>query len=371
MKFIPYSRQQITNDDILAVSNALKHDILTGGEGVEKFEKAIANYIGIKHVVAMNSATSVLHSAYLALGLKSGDEIISTPITFAATANAALMCGADIKFCDVKADGNIDENKIEALISPKTKVITAVDYGGNPVNIDEILKIAKKHNLKVIDDASHALGSSQNGVKVGAKADISVFSFHPVKPLTTLEGGGFATNDENLAKKAKLFRNHGISKTHHWDSDMSVLGYNYRLSDVACALGLNQLKRLDAMIAKRNEIAAFYDENFDHNPWLDIVKIPRNALSSRHLYPLLLKQNFWAKKEEIFDEFLANGIGVQVHYKPTYKFSFYRQKYGELYCPNAENFYQSELSIPCHQEMSLDDAKMIVQKTNEILEKHK
>lgn len=356
---IPYSRQQITDDDINAVVLALKDDILTGGDKVARFENALAKYVGAKHAVVMNSATSALHVAYLCLGLKSGDEVITTPITFAATSNAALMCGADVKFCDVKDDGNIDENRIEALLTPKTKVITAVDYGGNPVEIDKILAIAKKHNLKVIDDASHALGSSIDGVKVGQKADISIFSFHPVKPLTTFEGGALVTNNDEIANLARLYRSHGITKTKFWDSDMSVLGYNYRLPDVACALGLNQLKRLDEMIFKRNQIADFYDEFFDENENFQIIKIQPNKTSSRHLYPVLLSSKFHSKKAEIFARLHELSIGVQVHYKPTYEFSFYRDKYGEISLPKAQNFYVSELSLPCHQNMSLKDAMFV------------
>ncbi|WP_169783782.1 UDP-4-amino-4,6-dideoxy-N-acetyl-beta-L-altrosamine transaminase [Campylobacter curvus] len=366
---IPYSRQSIDESDIAAVVSALKDDILTGGEKVNEFERAIAEYVGVKHVIAMNSATSALHAAYLALGVRDGDEVITTPITFAATANAALMAGAEVKFCDVKTDGNIDESKIPALITPRTKVITAVDFGGNPANIEQILKLARERNLKVIDDASHALGSSLNGAKVGAQADISIFSFHPVKPLTTLEGGAIATNDDELANLARLYRSHGITKKRLWNSDMSVLGYNYRLSDVACALGLNQLKRLDAMIARRNEIAAFYDEKFAKNPYFSTIKIPNGTTSSRHLYAILLFPQLWCAKEDIFAALYERGIGVQVHYKPTYKFSFYRDRYGEIALPNANEFYNAELSIPCHQGMSDADVKFVAENLLEILAK--
>ena len=364
---IPYSRQQITEEDIKAVTDALKDDILTGGQKVSKFEEELAKYVGVKHVIAMNSATSALHVAYLSLGVKAGDEVITTPITFAATANAALMAGAQVKFCDVKANGNIDEEKIPALITPKTKVITAVDYGGNPVELDKIINLAKKHGIKVIDDASHALGSVQNGVKVGVKADISIFSFHPVKPITTLEGGALATNDDELARLARLYRSHGIAKTKLWDSDMSLLGYNYRITDVACALGLSQLKRLDDFIAKRNEIAKFYDEKFSGCEYFKTINIPANTTSSRHLYPVLLDEKFWDKKEQIFEALLQKGVGVQVHYKPTYKFSFYKALYGEISLPNAEKFYSAELSLPCHHGMSVDDAKFVASTLFDVL----
>ncbi|WP_122862442.1 UDP-4-amino-4,6-dideoxy-N-acetyl-beta-L-altrosamine transaminase [Campylobacter showae] len=364
---IPYSRQQITDSDIAAVVSALKDDILTGGDKVGEFEEAIARYVGVKHVVAMNSATSALHVAYLALGVREGDEVVTTPITFAATANAALMAGAEVKFAPVKFVGNIDENALASLITSKTKVITAVDFGGNPVNLGAILKLARERGIKVLDDASHALGSSQGGVKVGAKADVSIFSFHPVKPLTTFEGGALATNDDEIARLARLYRSHGIAKKRLWDSDQSLLGYNYRLPDVACALGLNQLKRLDETIAAREKIAKFYDEKFEKNPYFSVIKLPGDVVSSRHLYPILLFRQFWCAKEDVFAALHARGIGVQVHYKPTYKFSFYRERYGDIAVPSAEDFYAAELSIPCHQCMSLEDANFVADALFEVL----
>lgn len=366
---IPYSRQQITSDDITAVTEALKGDFLTGGARVDEFETALQNYTGIKHVIVMNSATSALHVGYLALGLKAGDEVITTPITFAATANASLMCGANVKFCDVKFDGNINEKKLSELIGPKTKVITPVDFGGNGVEIEEIIKIAKKHGIKVLDDASHALGSEINSVKIGNHADATVFSFHAIKPITTFEGGALATNDDEIARLARLYRSHGISKKRLWDSDMSHLGYNYRLSDVACALGTSQLKRLDEMIEVREKIAKFYDEKFEKNPYFSTIKIAENKKSARHLYPILLFSNFWCAKEDIFEELHRRGIGVQVHYKPTYQFSFYKQIYGEMALKVAEDFYRAELSLPCHQSMSMQDTRFVATNLLEVLAK--
>ncbi|WP_169975490.1 MULTISPECIES: UDP-4-amino-4,6-dideoxy-N-acetyl-beta-L-altrosamine transaminase [unclassified Campylobacter] len=366
---IAYSKQQITNSDIAAVCEAMQAEILTGGDKVAQFEAAICEYVGVKHAVVMNSATSALHVGYLALGVKENDEVITTPLTFAATANAALMAGAKVKFCDIKFDGNINENKLSELITSKTKVIAPVDFGGNSVNIIEIMKIARAKGIKVLDDASHALGSAIEGVKVGCHADASVFSFHAIKPITTFEGGALVTNDDEIAKKARLYRSHGISKTELWHSDMSLLGYNYRLSDVACALGLNQLKRLDEMIAVRESIAQFYDERFEKNPYFSTIKIPQNKKSSRHLYPILLFSTLWCAKEDIFAELHDRGVGVQVHYKPTYQFSFYKQLYGETELKVTEDFYKSELSLPCHQGMSMDDAKFVADTLLDVLAK--
>ena len=371
MNYLPYSTQKIDQDDIEAVVNALKSDILTGGEKVVEFEKALCDYTGAKFAIVMNSATSALHAAYKALGIESGDEVITTPITFAATANAALMCGGEVKFAEVLDNGNINPASIENLITPKTKVITPVDLGGFPVDMEEIQKIADKHNLKIIDDASHALGSSINGKKVGNLADVSIFSFHPVKPITSLEGGAVLTNDETIAQKARLFRSHGSVAKTAWNYDITMLGWNYRLSDVGCALAINQLKKLDNFIDIRNEIANFYESKFDKNPYFSTIKIPQNIRSGRHLYMIKLFGDLWCNKEDIFNELKSRNIGVQVHYIPTYKFSLYRQKYGQMSIESAENFYKSELSIPCHQKMSLDDAKFVADTLFEVLEKHK
>jgi UDP-4-amino-4,6-dideoxy-L-N-acetyl-beta-L-altrosamine transaminase len=357
---IPYSCQHVDEDDIKAVTEALRSDFLTGGARVEGFENALAEYLHVKHVVVMNSATSALHIAYRCIGLGENDEIITTPITFAATANAALMCGAKPLFCDVKNDGNIDEDKIEALISAKTKAVVPVDFGGNPVEIEAIKALCEKHNLALIDDASHALGSKIRGQKVGGFADMSIFSFHAIKPITTCgEGGAIATNDSTLYEKAKKFRSHGIVKKALWNSDMEELGYNYRLSDVACAMGLSQLKKLDSFIAKRTQIAAFYDEEFAKNSFVFPIKPPLHVKSARHLYPVLLDRSLWCAKEDIFKALHVKGIGVQVHYKPTYQYSYYKELFGQQRLPNAEDFYKAELSLPCHQGISMDDAAYV------------
>lgn len=363
-----YSRQKIEDDDIKAVIEALKSDMLTCGNRVVDFERELCELTGAKFAVVMNSATSALHAAYIALGVGPGDEVITTPITFAATANAAIMCGARIKFADVLLNGNINPSSIKELISDKTKVITAVDFGGYPVDMDAIKALIKEQDIKIIDDASHALGSSINGKMVGTLADVSIFSFHAIKPITTFEGGALLTNDENIAKSARLTRSHGMIKKQAWNMDMVTLGYNYRLSDVACALGLSQLKKLDKFINRRYEIAKIYDDAFKNSKYLKTIDIPDNIRSARHLYPVLLNSNLWCVKEDIYNELHAMGIGVQVHYKPTYQFSFYKNLYGEMRLDGAEDFYRAELSLPCHQMMSDDDAKFVIANLNELLE---
>ncbi len=369
---INYSRQSINEEDIKVVTEALKSDFLTGGNRVVEFEKALCEYVGMRYAVVFNSATSALHVSYLCIGLNENDEIITTPLTFMATSNAALMVGAKPVFCDIKSNGNIDENKIEGLITPETKAIVPVDFGGNPVNIDKIREICDRFDLKLIEDSCHALGSEIDGVKVGSKADIAVYSFHAIKPITTCgEGGAILTNDKEIYEKAKRLRSHGIVKKELWNSDANELGYNYRLSDIACALGINQLKRLDSFIEKRAKIAKYYDETFKNNPYFFTIKIENNAKSSYHLYPILLDRSLWCAKEEIFKALHQKGIGVQVHYKPVYQFSLYKRLFGEQKAHNTEEFYKAELSLPCHQEMSLEDAKYVANTLLEILRNQK
>ena len=358
---LTYSHQNITQDDIEAVIKALKDEILTGGKRVNEFEEALCEYVGVQHACVLNSATSALHLAYRALNVKE-KIVLTTPLSFAATANAALMAGAKIEFIDIKNDGNIDEKKLQQrLVKDSTNIgaISVVDFAGNSVEMDEILSLAKQYNIPLIDDASHALGAEYKGEKVGKKADLSIFSFHPVKPITTFEGGAVVSDNEEFIAKIKLLRSHGIVKKRLWDNDMCDLGYNYRLSDVARALGINQLKKLDRNLEKREQIASFYDKEFEKNPYFSTIKIKDYKKSSRHLYPILLFPEFYCQKEELFENLLKAELGVQVHYKPTYEFSFYKKLLGEIRLQNADNFYKAELSIPCHQQMSLKDAKFV------------
>lgn len=365
----PYSRQVIDEADIQAVVAALKEDILTGGATVDRFEKKIAEYIGAKEAVVFNSGTAALHAAYHILGIGEGDEVVTTPISFAATSNAALYVGAKPVFVDVRFDGNINETLIEAAITEKTKAIVPVDYAGTPVAIEAINALAKKHNLKVIEDAAHAFGSVRGGRKVGVDADVTTFSFHPVKPFTTLEGGALTTNDPALAEAARRFRSHGIERGRLWNMEMVELGYNYRLSDVQCALGISQLEKLDGFLEKREAIAAYYDRAFAGHPLLFAPKLPEGTRSSRHLYPVMLDRSLWCSKEDIFQACRDAGLGVQVHYKPIYQHKYYKERFGSRRLDTAEDFYRAELSIPCHHAMGLEEAETVVKKLSEILEK--
>ncbi|MCX6060968.1 MAG: UDP-4-amino-4,6-dideoxy-N-acetyl-beta-L-altrosamine transaminase [Campylobacterales bacterium] len=367
---IPYSTQLIEEDDIAAVVDILRSSHLTQGSKVEEFEEAIAHYVTARYCVTFNSATSALLGAYAVCGIGEGDEIITTPISFVATSNMAIALGAKPVFCDIKMDGNIDENLIEALITPHTKAIVPVDFGGKPVAIRTINAIAKKHNLLVIDDASHALGSDIGHQKVGSFSDMTVFSFHAIKPITTGEGGAVVTDNEEFARALKLFRSHGIVKKQLWNSDMVSLGHNYRLTEFAAALGLSQLHKLDRFINVRETIARYYDERFEHHKLFSTIHIDLNEQSARHLYVLLLNPELHCVKEEIFTELHERGLGIQVHYKPIYQNSFYKERYGEQCLQTAELFYKSELSIPCHQKMSMKDAKFVADTVLEIVEKY-
>lgn len=365
-----YSRQDINSDDIQAVVDVLNSDYITQGKKVEEFEEAVASYVDASYCVTFNSATSALHAAYSIAGISEGDEVITTPISFVATSNMLVDLGATPIFCDVKLDGNIDERQIEKLITNKTKAIVPVHFAGKCVNLDAIHEIAKKHNLLVIEDAAHAFGSSYKGKKVGALSDMSCFSFHAIKPITTGEGGAVTTNSEEYAKKLRLFRSHGVEKKQLYNSDMSMLGFNYRLSEFAAALGLSQLKRVDEFLKQRNEIATYYDERFKNAKLFMTQKQDEGNYSSRHLYPIILNPELQCPKEDIFKELQEKGIGVQVHYKPIYQNSFYKQKFGEQSLFVANDFYRSELSIACHQKMSLDDAKIVADTLEEVLEKY-
>ena len=366
---LSYSQQSIDQSDIDAAIQTLQSSHLTQGKEVKAFEKALSEYLGVEYVSVLNSATSALVSAYSAYGIGKGDEVITTPNSFVATANMIVACGAVPVFVDIKYDGNINADKIEAAITDKTKAIVSVDFAGNPVEVQKIRTLCQKYNLHFISDSSHALGSSIDEVKVGNFADATIFSFHAIKPITTFEGGAVATNDPALYEKIELIKSHGIVKKSLWSSDMVSMGYNFRLSDVAAAVGRSQLKRVDSFIAKREKIAHYYDEVFYNNPYFTTIALDKSKKSSRHLYPILLDRSHQCAKEDIFRLLHTKGIGVQVHYKPIHTNSYYKNLLGAQSLPVSIDFYKSELSLPCHQEMSLEDAKLVADSLFEILGK--
>ncbi|MDA8170584.1 MAG: UDP-4-amino-4,6-dideoxy-N-acetyl-beta-L-altrosamine transaminase [Nitrospiraceae bacterium] len=363
---IPYSRQSIDEDDIREVVAVLRSDYLTQGPKIRKFEAALASYCGARYAVVFSSGTAALHGAYFAAGIGAGDEIITSPITFVATSNAALYLGARPVFADVDpATGNIDPELIEKAITGKTKAIVPVDYAGNPVQLDIIRGLAERRGIKVIEDGCHALGASYRGKKIGSISDMTAFSFHPVKPIATGEGGAVLTNDEKSYEKLLAFRTHGISQggpaaleypaPGGWYYEMQFLGFNYRLTDIQCALGLSQLRKLDGFIKRRGEIARSHEKAFTGNKWFDLPVVNDDSKPSWHLYPIRFKDEFLDEKPVIFDRLRKAGLVVQVHYLPAYFHPYYRRLgYREGICPKAEEFYKRELSIPVYHGM--DDA---------------
>lgn len=376
--FLPYGRQWIDDEDVRAVVDVLTSDFLTTGPKVEQFERALGEYTGAKNAVAVNSGTSALHAGYFAAGLGAGDEIITSPLTFAATANASLYLGAGVRFVDVQADtGLIDPDLIEGAVGEKTKLIVPIDFAGHPADYDSINDVAKRRGLRVAADAAHSLGATYKGRKVGTLADVSALSMHPVKPITTAEGGAVLTDDAATAQRAADFRTHGITKDPKrmagdegpWFYEQQELGFNYRLTDLQCALGIAQMHKLDSFLARRREIAARYDEALAGTP-LQLPTESPHVCSGWHLYVVRVPE---ARVRRAFFERLRElGLGVQVHYIPVYWHPYYQQLgYRRGECPVAEDFYERCVSVPIFPKMSDDDLdcsiERIVQAAKEIL----
>jgi UDP-4-amino-4,6-dideoxy-N-acetyl-beta-L-altrosamine transaminase len=371
MTFIPYSRQFIDKKDIQEVVKVLKSTLITQGPKISEFENNLAAYCNCKFAVVLNSGTSALHAAYFALGLKKGDEFITSPITFAATSNAGLYLGAKPVFIDVeKHTGNIDTTKVEAKITKRTRLIVPVHYAGHPVDLQKISQIAKKHNLLVVEDACHALGAKYKGGTIGSckYSDMTILSFHPVKHITTGEGGAVLTNNNEFYKKLLMFRSHGITKDQvlnktdgDWYYEMQFLGYNYRMTDIQAALGISQLNKLNSFVKRRREIAEIYNEAFKDNPYFDIPHEKNYAFSSCHLYPIILKNAYKDKKRDLFSKLRQRGLGVQTHYIPVYWHPYYKDlKYKKGLCPISEDFYRREISIPVYPSMKKSEEEHVI-----------
>jgi UDP-4-amino-4,6-dideoxy-N-acetyl-beta-L-altrosamine transaminase len=367
--FIPYGRHCIEDDDVEAVSKALRKDYITTGPGVAEFEEAFAKYVGAKYAVAVSSGTAALHAACFAIDIKPGDEVITTPITFASSANCVLYCGGTPVFADIDPNTyNISPEEIEKKITDKTRAIIPVHFTGQPCDMDKIHAIAKAHNLYVIEDAAHAIGAEYHGRRIGSLSDMTIFSFHPVKHMTTCEGGMVTTNNEELYHKVKSFRAYGMTKDLElledknngpWHCEMQALGYNYRLSDVMCALGVSQLNKIDKFVERRKKIAQRYNEemkSFDH------IVLPYQAdgcVSSWHLYTILFKDG---KRREAYMKLKEAGIGVEVHYLPVYKHPYYQKHgYQNVKCPNAEKIYEQILSIPIFYKLSDEQQTYVIE----------
>lgn len=369
--FLPYGRQAIDESDIQAVVEVLRSDWLTTGPKVAEFEDAFAAWVGSKYAISYSSGTAALHGAAFAAGLKPGDEAITSPLTFAATANCILYQGATPVFADVSRDTlNIDPAECARRITPRTKAILPVDYGGHPADLNAIAELAVTHNLVIIEDACHALGAEYYGRKIGSISHMTVFSFHPVKHLTTGEGGMVTTDSPQFAETLRRFRNHGITSdarrrqaNGEWFYEMVLLGFNYRLTDIACALGIRQLEKLATNLHRRREIAHRYNAAFAEIPGVIAPEVRQDVRPAWHLYPIRLKLDLLrGKRDEIFRALRAENIGVNVHYIPVHLHPYYRDCFGHKLgeYPVAEAAYGHLLSLPMFHGMSTPDVEDVI-----------
>lgn len=375
MNIIPYGRQQIDQDDIDAVVETLQSDFLTQGPQIEKFEKAFAKYIDVKYAVAVSNATAGLHIANMALGVKEGDRVITTPITFAASANASRYCGAEIWFADINPDTYLlDINSVKALIESKPKGffsgIVPVDFAGLPVNLEELKQLADNHGLWIIEDAAHAPGGSftdSKGVvnKCGdaVYCDCAVFSFHPVKHIACGEGGMVTTNNKELYELLKLYRSHGITKENMseehggWYYEMQALGYNYRLTDMQAALGISQLAKNPEKLIRRNEIADRYKEAFKDTA-IKMQALPEGDYNAHHLFVIEVED-----RKGLYDYLREQNIFAQIHYIPLHTLPYYKEiGYGDADLSNAENYYKHCISLPMYPSLTDEEQEYVIQK---------
>lgn len=368
-KQIFYGRQCVDEDDIQAVVNVLRSDLITCGPQVEEFERELCETTGAKYAIVVSSGTAALHLATLAADIQMGDEVIVSSITFAASSNCVLYCGGTPVFADVKRDTyNIDPKDVQKKITPKTKAVIAVDFTGQAVELDEIRRICAENSLILIEDAAHAIGTQYKGVPVGSIADMTTFSFHPVKTITGGEGGAITTNDERLYKKLLRLRTHGITRdmtemVHKsdapWYNEQVELGYNYRMTDFQSALLVSQLHKLDRFSARRKEIVEKYNEAFAEIPEIVIQKEIPESDTTRHLYIIQLDlDKLKSTRREFFDALYAENVCPQVHYMPVYYHSYY-EKLGYMrgLCPNAEWLYERIMSIPLYYSLTDEEVQ--------------
>lgn len=365
MADIPYSTQTINGAEIAAVAQVLRSDWLTTGPWVEKFEAAVAGYVGAKYAVAVSSGTAALHVACMAAGIKPGDEVIAPTYSFAATANCVVYCGGKPVLVDIDEESLcIDIKQIEQKVTGKTRAIMGVDFGGRPADWQALRQLAKKYNLLLIDDAAHSFGAEYQGKKIGTQADITCFSFHPVKTITTGEGGMVVTNNNKFYQRLASLRTHGIVKLPEikpWYYEMRSLGFNYRLTDLQCALGLAQLKRAEKFLRKRRQLARRYNRLLAGVPSLILPADSQH--SAWHLYPLRIDFRVVGKtREQLFKFMNRQGINLQVHYIPIHLQPYYRQKFGYKQgdFPVAERVYEQEVSLPLYPTLTYKQQGKVV-----------
>ncbi|MDW7662161.1 MAG: UDP-4-amino-4,6-dideoxy-N-acetyl-beta-L-altrosamine transaminase [Bacillota bacterium] len=377
--YLSYGKQTIDDSDIQAVVAVLKGEYLTTGPFVKEFEDKVASYVGAKYAVAVSNGTAALHMACFAAGIKEGDEVIVSPMTFAASANAVLYCGGTPVFTDINPETyNIDPEKIKEKITDKTKAIIPVDFSGQSVDMDTIKEIADENGLIIIEDAAHALGSEYKGRKIGSQADMVEFSFHPVKPITTAEGGIVTTNSEELYKKMMIFRTHGITRDQDmmnenhgpWYYEQHFLGYNYRLTDVQSALGTSQMHKIDEFITRRREIVKQYNNAFISLKEIIIPIEEDFSKSGCHIYVIKIRPELLTvTRKEIFEALQAENIGVNVHYLPVYMHPYYKGLgYKKGLCPNAEELYENMITLPLFPSMNDEDVKDVIEAVNKVVD---
>jgi UDP-4-amino-4,6-dideoxy-N-acetyl-beta-L-altrosamine transaminase len=374
---LPYGRQSVDESDIRAVVDVLRSDWLTTGPKVIEFEESFASYVGARYAVAVSSGTAALHAAAFACGLKAGDEAITSPLTFAASGNCVLYQQARPVFADVRSDTlNLDPDQVRAKITRRTKALIPVDYTGQPADMDEMNAIAEEHGLMVVEDAAHAPGAKYKGRRVGSLAAMTVFSTHPVKHVTTGEGGVVTTDDPELARQLRMFRNHGLNSDARerqqkgvWFYEMVALGYNYRLTDIQCALGLSQLKKVDGWLERRRAVAARYVEVLRLVPEIELPAVRSDCEPAWHLFVVLLNlERLRVGRAEVFRALRAENIGVNVHYVPVPWHPYYRDLgYQPGHWPVAEAAYERMLSLPIFPTMSDDDVDDVVEALDKVI----
>lgn len=381
---IYYGRQWIDEEDIKAVAEVLRSDFITCGPKVDEMERTLEKYTGAKYAVAVCNGTAALHCACIAAGIGPGDEVITTPITFAASANCALYCGARPVFADINPKTyNIDPQSIRACITDKTKAVVAVDFTGQSVENDEIRAICDEYNLIFIEDAAHAIATKYKGKQIGSLADMTCFSFHPVKTITGGEGGAVLTNNEVFYKKLVLAHTHGITHDESmmegaphegpWYYEEISLGYNYRITDFQAALIVSQMSKLDKFAERRKEIVKRYDEAFSKLPEIYTQKEIPESDTCRHLYIIRLNlDRLTCTRREFFDAMSAENVQCQIHYVPVYWFPYYQHLgYEKGLCPNAEEIYKGIMSIPLYPAMSDQDVEDVIHSVKKVVNNYK
>lgn len=379
--FLPYGKQWIEEDDIQAVVDTLRGDFLTTGPAVDEFERAIAQYVGARYAVSFSNGTAALHGACFAAGIEEGDEVITTPMTFAASANCVLYQNGTPVFADIDPRTyNLDPVAVERAITPRTKAIIPVHFTGQPAAMQEIHRIANEHGLVVIEDAAHALGATYQGKRIGALSDMTMFSFHPVKHITSGEGGIITTNDETYYQKLLQFRTHGITKHANqlmdrhgpWYYEMQFLGFNYRMTDIQAVLGTSQLKKIERFIELRKQYVALYEQAFRDLSELTTPYQDGVGESSWHLYIIRLNQNkLKVSRKEIFEALLNENIGVNVHYIPVHWMPYYQELgYSKGICPHAEALYEDIITLPLFPAMTEHDVYDVIDAVKKVLTRY-